>query len=295
MGTTETVAVEPAAIPYVTPVPHRDALTPLDLAVDAVVGLALLGELIVVMASVIGRGLLDIPLLWADEVAGFSLSVIAFLGGAIAYRREQHVLVRTVVDLLPTGWRLASYALVDWLVLEIALIAGYQSFGLLIFRWEEVTPILEMSAAWIAVPLTLSMIVLAIYAVGRLSGQTRASILWSGIALAVVTAAIVGARYALGPIPATTNVSIAIAAVLVTVLMGLPIAFALMMGTVLFLYLGGIVAMVALPQNMVDGTGRFVLLALPFFIFAGIVMERGGISRRLIVFVAALVGGLRGG
>jgi tripartite ATP-independent transporter DctM subunit len=166
---------------------------------------------------------------------------------------------------------------------------------LLIFRWEEVTPILEMSAAWIAVPLTLSMIVLAIYAVGRLSGQTRASILWSGIVLAVVTAAIVGARYALGPIPATTNVSIAIAAVLVTVLMGLPIAFALMMGTVLFLYLGGIVAMVALPQNMVDGTGRFVLLALPFFIFAGIVMERGGISRRLIVFVAALVGGLRGG
>jgi|KBSSwiStaDraftv2_1062776.scaffolds.fasta_scaffold04356_1 tripartite ATP-independent transporter DctM subunit len=295
MGTTETVAVEPAAIPYVTPVPHRDALTPLDLAVDAVVGLALLGELIVVMANVIGRWLLDIPLLWADEVAGFSLSVIAFLGGAIAYRREQHVLVRTVVDLLPTRWRLASYALVDWLVLEIALIAGYQSFGLLIFRWEEVTPILEMSAAWIAVPLTLSMIVLAIYAVGRLSGQTRASILWSGIALAVVTAAIVGARYALGPIPATTNVSIAIAAVLVTVLMGLPIAFALMMGTVLFLYLGGIVAMVALPQNMVDGTGRFVLLALPFFIFAGIVMERGGISRRLIVFVAALVGGLRGG
>jgi len=55
------------------------------------------------------------------------------------------------------------------------------------------------------------------------------------------------------------------------------------------------VSMVALPQNMVDGTGRFVLLALPFFIFAGIVMERGGISRRLIVFVAALVGGLRGG
>jgi tripartite ATP-independent transporter DctM subunit len=68
-----------------------------------------------------------------------------------------------------------------------------------------------------------------------------------------------------------------------------------MLGTLLFLYLGGAVAMVALPQNMVDGTGRFVLLALPFFIFAGIIMERGGISRRLVTFVAALVGGLRGG
>ena len=140
MPTTETVLPDPAVPPYVAPVAQRDALMPLDFAVDAVVGLALLGELIVVMANVIGRWLLDMPLLWADEVAGFSLSVIAFLGGAIAYRREQHVLVRTLVDLLPTRWRLASYALVDWLVLEIALIAGYQSLALLAFRWEEVTP-----------------------------------------------------------------------------------------------------------------------------------------------------------
>ncbi len=51
----------------------------------------------------------------------------------------------------------------------------------------------------------------------------------------------------------------------------------------------------ALPQNMADGVSRFVLLALPFFILAGFVMESGGISRRLILFVAALVGRLRGG
>src|SRR5262249_17988898 len=38
------------------------------------------------------------------------------------------------------------------------------------------------------------------------------------------------------------------------------------------------VALVALSANMVNGTGNFVLLALPFFIFAGVIMERGGIS-----------------
>ena len=53
--------------------------------------------------------------------------------------------------------------------------------------------------------------------------------------------------------------------------------------------------MVALPQNMVDGVSRFVLLALPFFILTGFVMESGGISRRLVMFVASLVGRLRGG
>ena len=84
MANTETVMLDPVAPADVTAVPQRDALTSLDFVVDAVVGLALLGELIVVIANVIGRWLLDIPLLWADEVAGFSLSVIAFLGGAIA-------------------------------------------------------------------------------------------------------------------------------------------------------------------------------------------------------------------
>jgi tripartite ATP-independent transporter DctM subunit len=52
---------------------------------------------------------------------------------------------------------------------------------------------------------------------------------------------------------------------------------------------------VALPQNMVNGTGNFVLLAIPFFVFAGLIMERGGISLRLVRFVHALVGHVRGG
>jgi tripartite ATP-independent transporter DctM subunit len=273
-----------------------DRLAPLDRVVDVIVGVALVGELLVVIANVVGRVFIDTPLLWADEVSGFALSVIAFLGGAIAYRREQHVLVRTLVDLLPRRSRAASYALVDWLVLEIALVTGYQSLALLSFRWDQVTPILGISATWIAVPLTASMLVLAAYAVARLLRQPRRAVVASVALLIAATLLFVAFRHVTDlPVSSNWNVTLAIGLVLVTVLIGLPIAFALMLGTMLFLYLGGMVAMVALPQNMVDGTGRFVLLALPFFIFAGIVMERGGISRRLVAFVAAMVGGLRGG
>jgi tripartite ATP-independent transporter DctM subunit len=254
-----------------------DRLAALDRVVDVIVGVALVGELLVVIANVVGRVFMDTPLLWADEVSGFALSVIAFLGGAIAYRREQHVLVRTLVDLLPTRSRAASYALVDWLVLEIALITSYQSLALLAFRWDQVTPILGISATWIAVPLTASTLVLAAYAVARLLRQPRSAVVASAVLLVAATLLWVAFRHATDlPVSSNWNVT-------------------LMLGTILFLYLGGMVAMVALPQNMVDGTGRFVLLALPFFIFAGIVMERGGISRRLVAFVAALVGGLRGG
>ena len=43
-----------------------DRLAPLDRVVDVVVGVALVGELLVVIANVVGRVFIDTPLLWAD-------------------------------------------------------------------------------------------------------------------------------------------------------------------------------------------------------------------------------------
>ena len=125
----------------------------LDTCVDIVVGVALVGELLAVITDVLGRTFFDSPLLWADEVSSLALSVIAFIGGAIAYRREQHVFIRTIVDLLPDNLRHACYAFVDWLVIGIAAICFKASLGVLATRWDETTPILEMRGTWLALPL----------------------------------------------------------------------------------------------------------------------------------------------
>src|SRR6202012_4776423 len=77
----------------------------LDLALDIIVALAMFGELAVVIADVLGRTLFDAPLLWADEVAGVALTTMAFIGGALAYRRDQHIAVRVLVDMLPLRLR----------------------------------------------------------------------------------------------------------------------------------------------------------------------------------------------
>jgi tripartite ATP-independent transporter DctM subunit len=50
-----------------------------------------------------------------------------------------------------------------------------------------------------------------------------------------------------------------------------------------------------LPQLMLSGLGRFVLIALPMFVLAGGIMNAGGISGRLFDFARSLVGSLRGG
>jgi C4-dicarboxylate transporter DctM subunit len=53
--------------------------------------------------------------------------------------------------------------------------------------------------------------------------------------------------------------------------------------------------MMGIVQQMISSADSFSLLAIPFFLLAGVIMERGGISRRLVDFASALVGHVRGG
>ena len=59
-------------------------------------------------------------------------------------------------------------------------------------------------------------------------------------------------------------------------------------------YLSGAWAL-TMPQTIMSGLGRFVLIALPLFVLAGGVMNAGGISGRLFEFARAIVGSMRGG
>src|SRR5258708_11802717 len=81
----------------------------------------------------------------------------------------------------------------------------------------------------------------------------------------------------------------------VTIFSGVPVGFVLLLSTATYLWAADVASMVVLPQSMVNGTGNFILLAVPFFILAGLIMERGGISVGLVRFIQALVGHLRGG
>jgi tripartite ATP-independent transporter DctM subunit len=89
-------------------------------------------------------------------------------------------------------------------------------------------------------------------------------------------------------------VAILFGVLLVLLVMGVPVAFALIaaaLATVLYLDMPAIVVV----QQTAAGAGITSLLAIPLFIFAGEMMMRGGISDRLIALAAALVGHLRGG
>jgi tripartite ATP-independent transporter DctM subunit len=278
------------------PAPRGSFIAPVIAAANVVLAVALLGELGVVFANVIARTFLDIAFLWTDEVAKLALSTLAFVGGAVAYASGHHTYVRVLLKRLGLRGERLCIAAADILVLLIAGVTGVSSLSLLQTRSDELTPILQMPAAWIVAPLTASMALLALAAIDRLTRQHRPTVIVAAAVLILLLALAAATRPLWTPWFAGDGaIAAALALFFVTIFCALPIGFALVLSTIAYLWIADTVPMVALPQNMVDGTGNFVLLALPFFILAGLVMERGGISLRLVQFVHALVGHFRGG
>jgi len=77
--------------------------------------------------------------------------------------------------------------------------------------------------------------------------------------------------------------------------MNVPVAYAMGISTTLAFLLLGLPAATAVAHNIATGIDSFTLLAIPFFVLSGLLMERGGIARRLIDFANVLVGRFKGG
>jgi C4-dicarboxylate transporter DctM subunit len=83
---------------------------------------------------------------------------------------------------------------------------------------------------------------------------------------------------------------------LVLMLLGIPIVFAIGLASVLgTLVIGAEAPWIIIPSSMINGMDSFPLMAVPFFILAGELMNRGGIAERLVAFANSLVGHVRGG
>ena len=76
---------------------------------------------------------------------------------------------------------------------------------------------------------------------------------------------------------------------------GIPIAFALLLsGVFMMAYLGDFDTQI-LSQNLMVGADSFAMMAIPFFILCGDLMNRGGLTKRIIIAATTLVGHIRGG
>jgi tripartite ATP-independent transporter DctM subunit len=262
-----------------------------------ITAIALIAELVVVVSDVIGRALFSHSFLWSDEAAKLALSVITFVGGAVAYREGRHAAITLLVDLFPEKSRQIVLAATEWIVVIVCGITAWVSLELLEAHWGDFTPMLQISTAWYFLPLTASMCLIALYGIERLILRHSLVVVASVGGVAILLGVVLSYAAPVSYLVQHPGLSLGgmIALFFATVLMGLPVSFAMLLATLTYLVVTDTAPPVAAPQNMLDGTSNFILLALPFFLFAGVVLERGGIGVRLVRFALALVGHLKGG
>ena len=78
------------------------------------------------------------------------------------------------------------------------------------------------------------------------------------------------------------------------ILLGVPIAYCLGVSSIIAMLVCGF-NLAVIPGVIYSGIGKFTLLAIPFFVLAGVIMDYAGISKRLIRLAAVFLGHLRGG
>jgi tripartite ATP-independent transporter DctM subunit len=91
------------------------------------------------------------------------------------------------------------------------------------------------------------------------------------------------------------TIAIFLGSLLAAMAVGIPISFSLLLSGVALMWHLDLFDAQILAQNVIEGSNSFPLLAVPFFMLAGEIMNTGGLSKRIVNFAMALVGHVRGG
>jgi len=266
----------------------------LENAVAAITGLILVAGVSVVFASVLFRYILNRPIQWSFEAATTGLVAVTFLGGALALARGEHMGVTVLLRRLTAPRRRLAEAVSAAIVLVDAIAMTLSARQVLASVAGQSTPSGHLPASIFYVPMLIGGVAMICFAAVKLTHfPLRTVLAGAGTLVVVVVVWLAWAR--LAPATQPSPVGLLVLGVAVCLVIGVPVAFALITGALLYFGNDGSVPLSLLAQQMESGVENFVLLAIPFFILAGLVMELNGMSRRLIALLDALLGGVRGG
>ncbi len=265
----------------------------LERGIEGAVVFVLLVELGIVFTNVALRTLFRINYDWVQEVSQFAMVFLTFVGGALTYRRGGHMRVHAGMNALPASARVYVEAAVDALVLVVAAVLARESVDILEQGGLSVTPMLGLPIGWMTAPVTVGMSLMALFAFGRLFSYPRRVVLPAAAVVALATALVLGLT--ITAVPSDQALVITLVAFALLLAMATPIGLVFAAITLVYLQQTKLGLMTAVPLNMQYGTSTFVMLAVPFFILAGLVMTEGGLAVPMSDAIASVIGRLRGG
>ncbi len=264
--------------------------------VEIPAAILVVAEIVILFSGIVARYALHEPLVWSDELASILFLWLAMLGAVVAFRRGEHMRMGALVNRASPAARA---------VLDMVAVAAALAFLLMLqapgfeYASEEryvTTAALEIPNVWRAAALPVGTALMALIALLRL--VERAQWRTAGLALLLV-GGVVAAMAALQPVFASLgNLNLLIffvGIVAATVFAGVPIAFSFGLATFGYLSLATDVPMMVVVGRMDEGMSHLILLAVPLFVFLGVLIEMTGMAKRMVAFLASLLGHVRGG
>jgi tripartite ATP-independent transporter DctM subunit len=252
-------------------------------------------EICVLLAGVVSRFVFHHPFVWSDELASILFLWLAMLGAVLALQRGEHMRLTAVVGYLPPRWRARAEALAVaapalFLGLLLSPAADYASDQYYIetpaLGWPD-----EVRAAAIPAGVALMLATCLIRAL-RLGWR---ELLYAVLGLAIL---LCGLHEAAPLLKGFGNWNLAIfflGLLSAAVLAGVPIGFAFGSATLAYLATTTHVPLTIVLSRLDEGMSSLVLLAVPLFVFLGLLIEMTGMARAMVAFLAALLGHVRGG
>lgn len=254
-----------------------------------------LAEIVVLFAGVTARYVFRSPLVWSDELASLLFLWLAMFGSVIALQRGEHMRLTAVVAGFSPAWQSRAQALASGVVAVFLGTIMPAAWTYASDEWFIETPALGLHNTVRAAAIPIGAALMAITAI---AGLTRLGWKDAAFAALVLGSLALGLHWAWPLLKGIGNYNLLLFFVLLLgagVLLSVPIGFAFGLATLAYLATLTATPLSVVVSRMDEGMSSLILLAVPLFVFLGLLIEMTGMARAMVGFLAALLGHQRGG
>src|SRR3981189_605274 len=268
----------------------------LGMLVEIPAALLVVAEIVILFAGVVARYGLHRPLVWSDELASILFLWLAMLGATVAFRRSEHMRMTAVVASAKPAMRAWLDVVATCAALAFLLLVAWPAYE---YAYEEsfiTTPALQIPNIWRAAALPVGVCLMALFALLRLArvGDIKV-VLGAVLSVAVLIGIFWLAQPWLRPLGNLNLIVFFVGVAGFCVFAGVPIAFGFGLAIFGYLALTTHTPLMVLVGRMDEGMSHLILLAVPLFVFLGLLIEMTGMARAMVAFLASLLGHVRGG
>ncbi len=264
--------------------------------VESIAAILAAAEIAILFSGVVSRYVFARALVWSDELASTLFLWLAMLGAVIAFRRNEHMRMSAAVAMLSSLRRAIFDAFATAAALAFLVLIAWPAYQYTLDQLAITTPAMEITDAWRASALPTGIGLMTVFALTRLARIGSASTLALAVGSVAVLVAVFWLAAPLFHQLGNLNLLIFFVGVVAAgVFAGVPIAFAFGLAIFGYLALATHTPLMVLVGRMDEGMSHLILLAVPLFIFLGLLIEMTGMARAMVVFLANLLGHVRGG